>query len=227
MIDPKVRRYLADLQDISDRNEKTKMILEGGQHFFSFSRISLLAFSPLHFITELFVTKEKDTLLLSNQRDDIRNLPNVLKAALKKQAICVMNAEKSQVPVKYMEQFHFSTFWIVPLCYANTVQGFVVLDQYQNAQPCNEQMLQSIKSYFFLSSQILSSLYAKPFQPISKREIEVLQHSADGYSYKEIATLLEISEFTVRDYMTSAVKKLNVTNRTQAVAEALRQHLIQ
>jgi DNA-binding CsgD family transcriptional regulator len=228
VIDKKTRKYLTNLQDISDRNVIIKLILEGAQHLFPFSRIQIFAFSPLNFIMEHLITKENDRILQYHQREDIRNLPNVLEAAIKKQTVFVMNAEESNVPIKYIEQFDYSTFWIVPLSYANAVNGFVVLDQFNSSQPNNEQMLQSIESYFLLSSQLLCSpLFAKPFISLSKREIDVLQQSAHGYSYKEISAILEISEFTVREYMISAVKKLNVINRTQAVAEALRQNLIQ
>jgi DNA-binding CsgD family transcriptional regulator len=227
VIDNKTRKYLTDLQDIPDRYEITKLILEGAQQLFSFTRIQVFAFSPLNFMMEHLITKENDRFLEYYQREDIRNLPNVLEATIKKQTVFVMDPEESNVPMKYIEQFDFSTFWIVPLSYANAVNGFVVLDQYNGFQLNNEQMVQSIESYFLLSSQLLCSpLFAKPFISLSKREIDVLQQSAHGYSYKEISAILEISEFTVREYMISAMKKLNVLNRTQAVAEALRQNLI-
>lgn len=228
MLDQQIKRYLTNLQDISDRNEITKKILEGAQYFFPFSRVTILTFSPINFITELFLTKENDTFPSHRLRDDIRNLPYFLEAAIKEKTVYIINAKKSQTPIKYIEQFNLSTYLIVPLRYANTIGGFIVLDQYENSQPCNHQMVQSIESYFLLSGKLLySTMLPKQFISLSKRETEVLQQSAYGYSNKEISNLLEISEFTVRDYVTSAVKKLNVCNRTQAVAEALRQGLIQ
>ncbi|CAM4217310.1 hypothetical protein BAMA_19225 [Bacillus manliponensis] len=228
MLDQQIKRYLTNLQDISDRNEITKKILEGAQYFFPFSRVTILTFSPINFITELFLTKEKDTFPSHHLRDDIRNLPYFLEAAIKEKTVYIINAKKSQTPIRYIEQFNLCTYLIVPLRYANTIGGFIVLDQYENSHPCNHQMVQSIESYFLLSGKLLySTMLPKQFISLSKRETEVLQQSAYGYSNKEISNLLEISEFTVRDYVTSAVKKLNVCNRTQAVAEALRQGLIQ
>ncbi|MCA1493554.1 helix-turn-helix transcriptional regulator [Sinorhizobium alkalisoli] len=61
---------------------------------------------------------------------------------------------------------------------------------------------------------------------LTLRETEVLTWSAAGKSYWEIATILGISERTVRFFMTNARRKLNVVSNTQAVAQAVRHALI-
>ncbi|MDK1373110.1 MULTISPECIES: LuxR C-terminal-related transcriptional regulator [unclassified Sinorhizobium] len=61
---------------------------------------------------------------------------------------------------------------------------------------------------------------------LTGRETEVLTWSAAGKSYWEIATILGISERTVRFFMTNARRKLNVVSNTQAVAQAVRHALI-
>jgi DNA-binding NarL/FixJ family response regulator len=61
------------------------------------------------------------------------------------------------------------------------------------------------------------------FVPLSNREMEILQFVTDGMSNKEIAATLRISQQTVKNHMTSILKKLNVETRTQAVVNALRQ----
>lgn len=61
------------------------------------------------------------------------------------------------------------------------------------------------------------------FVPLSNREMEILQFVTDGSSNKEIAAKLGISQQTVKNHMTSILKKLNVETRTQAVVNALRQ----
>lgn len=61
------------------------------------------------------------------------------------------------------------------------------------------------------------------FVPLSNREMEILQFVTDGMSNKEIAAKLGISQQTVKNHMTSILKKLNVETRTQAVVNALRQ----
>lgn len=60
------------------------------------------------------------------------------------------------------------------------------------------------------------------FVPLSSREMEILQLIARGYSNKEIAHELGISRQTVKNHMTSILRKLCVNDRTQAALYALR-----
>jgi LuxR family transcriptional regulator, quorum-sensing system regulator SinR len=62
---------------------------------------------------------------------------------------------------------------------------------------------------------------------LTPREREVLKWTAAGKSYWEIATILGISERTVRHFMTNAREKLGAVTNSQAVARALIQrHLL-
>ncbi|HEX6507947.1 MAG TPA: response regulator transcription factor [Chloroflexota bacterium] len=61
------------------------------------------------------------------------------------------------------------------------------------------------------------------FAPLTAREIEVLEHAAQGYSNKEIARALSISDQTVKNYLTSIMRKLAVNDRTHAVVYAMQQ----
>jgi DNA-binding NarL/FixJ family response regulator len=58
--------------------------------------------------------------------------------------------------------------------------------------------------------------------PLSLREMEILQHIAQGKSNKEVAYELGISRQTVKNHMTSILRKLAVNDRTQAAIYALR-----
>lgn len=62
----------------------------------------------------------------------------------------------------------------------------------------------------------------EPFHPLSKREMEVLSYLTKGMSNKEIANLLGISHQTVKNHVTSILRKLGVEDRTQAAVYALR-----
>ncbi|HEX7593345.1 MAG TPA: response regulator transcription factor [Anaerolineae bacterium] len=59
-------------------------------------------------------------------------------------------------------------------------------------------------------------------QPLSTREMEILKLITRGNSNKEIAQLLGISRQTVKNHMTSILRKLAVNDRTQAAVYALR-----
>ncbi len=60
------------------------------------------------------------------------------------------------------------------------------------------------------------------FSPLSEREIEVLEKIAGGSSNKEIADALGISTQTVKNHISSILRKLSLNDRTQAVIYALR-----
>jgi DNA-binding NarL/FixJ family response regulator len=60
------------------------------------------------------------------------------------------------------------------------------------------------------------------YSPLSPREIEILGFVSQGLSNKEISTILRISDQTVKNNITSILRKLHVNDRTQAVIYALR-----
>jgi DNA-binding NarL/FixJ family response regulator len=62
----------------------------------------------------------------------------------------------------------------------------------------------------------------EPFHPLSSREMEVLSCVTQGMSNKEIAALLGISHQTVKNHVTSILRKLGVEDRTQAAVYSLR-----
>jgi len=62
--------------------------------------------------------------------------------------------------------------------------------------------------------------------PLTTRETEVLNYVAQGYSNKQIAAKLDISEQTIKNHVASIMMKLNANARTQAVVIAVQQGLI-
>jgi DNA-binding CsgD family transcriptional regulator len=61
---------------------------------------------------------------------------------------------------------------------------------------------------------------------LTSRELAALRLSSLGYPVNQAGTALGLGEETVRSHLKKAQRKLGARNRTQAVAEALRQHLI-
>jgi DNA-binding NarL/FixJ family response regulator len=65
-----------------------------------------------------------------------------------------------------------------------------------------------------------------PAQPLTPRELGVLQLLAEGLPNKAIAHRLDISEHTVKFHVNSILSKLDAQSRTEAVVHATRQGLI-
>ncbi len=61
---------------------------------------------------------------------------------------------------------------------------------------------------------------------LTSREVEILQHVANGKSNKEIGALIHLAEDTVKRHLTHLFSKLRVVDRAHAVAVAMRRGLI-
>jgi NarL family two-component system response regulator LiaR len=61
---------------------------------------------------------------------------------------------------------------------------------------------------------------------LTRRELEVLELVALGWSNKQIAVRLVVSEVTVRYHISSILEKLNLTNRIQAAVYAVQKGLV-
>lgn len=68
---------------------------------------------------------------------------------------------------------------------------------------------------------------SSPIRELSARELEVLKFVAEGHSNKEIAEDLMISEKTVKAHLRTIFRKLEVSDRAQAVAYVLRKGLVE
>ena len=63
-------------------------------------------------------------------------------------------------------------------------------------------------------------------ETLSEREVEILQLVAFGQTNRDVAGKLFISPDTVKTHLEHIYQKLGATDRTAAVAEALRRRLI-
>lgn len=62
---------------------------------------------------------------------------------------------------------------------------------------------------------------------LSPREVQVLQHVADGLSNKELAFALAIGEDTVKGHLSKIMEKLGASNRTHAVTLGIQRGIIE
>ena len=61
---------------------------------------------------------------------------------------------------------------------------------------------------------------------LTRREREVLEQAALGLSNRQIGVALEIAEQTVKNHLSSAMRKLSLHDRTHAVVIAIGEGLI-
>jgi len=67
---------------------------------------------------------------------------------------------------------------------------------------------------------------AEPVEPLSQRELEVLQLVLQGYTNKEMATVLIVSPETIKTHVTNILSKLQARDRTHAAVIGIRLGLV-
>lgn len=74
----------------------------------------------------------------------------------------------------------------------------------------------------FRNTTVTDVALSNAFMPLTNRELEILRKVSDGMTNAEIGVALQISAQTVKNHVTSILRKLAVNDRTQAVVTALR-----
>ena len=100
----------------------------------------------------------------------------------------------------------------------------------QGEHPINENLAgrpklaeQVLKQFYELSREKETATFISPLTP---RETEVLNYMAQGSLNKQIADALNVSEQTIKNHITSILRKLNANARTQAVVVAIKKGLV-
>lgn len=94
------------------------------------------------------------------------------------------------------------------------VRGYLLKDS------PSEELANSIRNVMagrrMYAPELMDDIYAEE-NPLTDRELEVLELVADGRNTKEIADVLSIKTGTVRNYISTILDKLGVTNRIEAI----------
>ena len=62
--------------------------------------------------------------------------------------------------------------------------------------------------------------------PLAERQRQILELTINGLSADQISKQMNLSSFTVNEHLDTIKRKLGAANRTEAVAIALRKHLL-
>jgi DNA-binding NarL/FixJ family response regulator len=105
------------------------------------------------------------------------------------------------------------------------VEGYVL----KNAT--GDQLIPAIRAVLagerWLPDEVQRKLAArKTYEPLTPRELEVLQELTKGLANKQIAEVLNITEQTTKGYLQNILAKLHVADRTEAVTAAIQRGLV-
>ncbi len=178
--------------------------------------------SALHRLQEL----QPDVVLLDIEMPHANGLyvTSQLKAAQSQSAVVILTAHDSPDQMLHAIQSGASAFCskdieperLIEVIRVVAEGHYVIDDTVYNYEGAQEKLKK-------LASAMAGNRVDEPgSQSLSSREMEILLYVTRGYSNKEIARSLTISNQTVKNHMTSILRKLDVQDRTQAAMYALR-----
>ncbi|MCT4456230.1 DNA-binding response regulator [Lactiplantibacillus paraplantarum] len=109
------------------------------------------------------------------------------------------------------------------------INGYLLKDEDPNEIVNNIEKVLSNDDYVALSSEVIDEINknkSKKQLALSDKQIEVLTMVASGLTSKQIGNKLFITERTVKAHLTEIYTDLNVSNRAQAIAVAIKENLI-
>lgn len=133
---------------------------------------------------------------------------------------------KNYVKEEHIQLFGLSSIIFIPIIRRDQLFGWLTFDQLGEEFDCTKEELALLEEVGKRIGLFLSRKGEKVEKNtelhLTERESMILGLLAEGYDNKKIASLLFLSEHTVRDYVSSLMTKLKAKNRTQVVASAFR-----
>jgi len=224
MIERHLQDFLKKIQIQTDMKKKSELIVRGCSTYFPFQRACMFSYSPFSSTIEgIYLVENTQIYTLESMKTDVQTIPPIYQAITQNTPL-FLNSQETQAafPDQIIEEYQLTSVIVIPITILNVSTGFLLLDRFDGSTELLHQVICQLSHYVTLA--------AKPFvitaATLSKREAEVLQHLADGYDINGIADQLSISKYTARDYLSSAVRKLGVRHRSEAVAVGMRNGMI-
>ncbi len=173
-------------------------------------------------------TREPAVIILNAEVEGLHGLEAIrtIKHQVPGAAVIVLTSHEDEEKLFYAIKFGAAAYLLKTMAVDELVsvtrqvaQGqYLINDSVLSKPIVASRVLQSFRNLATEVDQDVEPL----FIPLSVREVEVLDYIAKGNSNKEIARAMSISDQTVKNHITSIMRKLAVNDRTQAVVYALR-----
>ena len=220
----KLETFSSDSQE-----EKLFQMLKEYLNLFPVLNAHLFRYSPIGYFAEGIILVDSEGLHhIGDVRDDIRTLPVVYPAIQQRRAKYFSGMEYfKRMTRRYLISKNVNSIVVVPIVYRSIVIGYICSDQINEHACIDETLLQSFTNFGKLAGDFI--FQAKSFEDsplLSRRELEVMKRISWGESIKEMASKMNITESTVKQYIKTAIRKLGAKNRSHAVSELFRMGII-
>ena len=126
------------------------------------------------------------------------------------------------------EQNGLADAWMVPIHYCNELVGYVAaVNERKSVSSDKMRQFHVMCLWAHSRGKTLPGSETPKYARLSPREREVVSWLANGKTAEEIASILDLSPRTVEYHIANAGMKLNTSNRTHTVVEAIRRNQIQ
>ncbi|WP_079505417.1 LuxR C-terminal-related transcriptional regulator [Mesobacillus jeotgali] len=220
-------------------SEAVKMITQGLVDYLPFSRCALFIYSPGEHSGVGVHAHNVNTGSVQHIKESIAEFPllrKYLKHFSHSKPIFIEDAADI-LPAKYVRDYSLKSLVVLPIYVPaeNKLIGLAILDRGENKSfTVNNQTLTALIKFGQYGGELLNQYYEDAVQLfgvqhalLTIREREVLKLIAEGASINEAADTLHLSSYTVRDYISAIIHKLDAKNRTDAAVKALKMRLIQ
>ncbi len=199
------------------------IILKGLMRFFALHEAALFSYSELTRLAHgVFRINKAGVHRLHHIVEKVDEIPSFQQAIEERKTTQIIGVDLiRQVPTLYLKETKLVV--IIPISFNQTVVGFMTATR--SDKSLTNEHIKLMDTYATYISRTFYEEKEIP-NPLTKREREVMSRISRGESVKEVALILEISEYTVQDYVKSTIRKLKVNNRTEAVATLIRKKII-
>lgn len=218
-------------------------ITEGFVNYLPFERCAIFSYSKTDELGFGLSAHQIDKTAIQSIRENISNLPlissglemlQIFGTELKYLQPLYIADASTEFPKEYIDNFQMKSIVVAPIFTAssNELLGAAIIDQGPNQKfTLSQDVYTALLKFGQSAGEVLEKFHSSIHEMnevvhFSPREIEVLGLMAEGESTTGAADILHLSEYTVRDYITSVMKKMKARNRTEAVARAIRKGVI-
>ncbi|WP_375088417.1 LuxR C-terminal-related transcriptional regulator [Peribacillus sp. RS7] len=200
-------------------------ILKKCEEFFNYKRCVFYAYIP--WSNQLYGTIGSELPKVQSMRGQLS-----LKQSM------VFNSKKpvylkdphNYIKEEHIQLFNLSSVIFVPIVHEQQVFGWLTFDQLGEEFDYSIDELTLLDQVgkrlgLYLSRKDDEVSFGTDIQ-LTERESMILNLLAEGYNNKKMAELLQLSEHTVRDYVSSLMTKFKAKNRTQVVVYGFRLGLL-
>ncbi|TKH10385.1 GAF domain-containing protein [Peribacillus simplex] len=216
---------LDELLIISAGFKDFAFILKKCEEFFNYKRCVFYAYIP--WSNQLYGTIGSELPKVQSMRGQLSSKQSMVFNS--KKPVFLKNPH-NYIKEEHIQLFNLSSVIFVPIVHDQQVFGWLTFDQLGEKFDYSMDELILLEQVgkrlgLYLSRKDDEVSIGTDIQ-LTERESMILYLLAEGYNNKKMAELLQLSEHTVRDYVSSLMTKFKAKNRTQAVVYGFRLGLL-